>query len=121
MLGFPEKEAGMGLSLHACLAAWAIFFSVIGPARAQEAPTLVVGVEEQDYLPAYGWRDGRFEGAAREILDAFAADRGLRLEYRALPVKRLFASLVHHEIDLKFPDNPDWETKVKAGPRLRRG
>ena len=87
---------------------------VAGPAKA-ESRTLVVGVEDQDYRPAYGWHDGAFAGAGREILDAFAADRGYRLEYRPLPVKRLIAQLIHNEIDLKFPDNPGWALGRKAG------
>jgi hypothetical protein len=57
-------------------------------------------------------------GAAREILDAFAADRGYRLTYRPLPIKRLYAALVHSEIDCKFPDNPQWAIEVKAGKNV---
>lgn len=90
---------------------------VAGSAAAQPR-TLVVGVEEIDYLPAYGWRDGDYSGAAREILDAFAADRGYRMVYRPLPIKRLYAELIHHEIDLKFPDNPVWALPLKQGHRV---
>ncbi len=91
------------------------------PAAAEPAAgprTLVVGVEELDYLPAYAWLDGTYTGAARQILDAFAADRGYRMVYRPLPIKRLYAELIHHDIDLKFPDNPIWAPALKEGHRL---
>lgn len=91
----------------------------LAPAGAEDAAgsgrTLIVGVEDLDYRPAYGWHDGLFDGAAAVILDSFAADRGYRLVYRPLPVKRLFAAELSGEIDLKFPDNPIWATDVKAG------
>lgn len=89
-----------------------------GPAAAGAPRTLVVGVEEIDYLPAYGWQDGAYTGAARQILDAFAADSGIRMVYRPLPIKRLYAELIHHDIDLKFPDNPVWALPLKQGHPL---
>lgn len=98
----------------AALAALAVS-STVGAA---EPRTLVVGVEEIDYLPAYGWVDGAYTGAARRILDAFAADSGYRMVYRPLPIKRLYAELIHHDIDLKFPDNPIWAPALKEGHHL---
>lgn len=79
---------------------------------------LTVGVESIDYAPVYYYRDGQFGGAAREILDAFAADNGHHLTYRALPVKRLLAELLRHGIDLKFPDSPDWQIAMRRGQPL---
>jgi len=80
-----------------------------------EARDLVVGVEAIDYSPVYGLVDGRFIGAAREILDAFAEAKGHRLTYQPLPVKRLLAELIHGGIDLKFPDSPDWQQAMRQG------
>lgn len=82
------------------------------------AAQLVVGVEDLDYLPAYCYRDGEYGGAAREILDAWAADRGHGLTYRPLPVKRLMTELVNGGIDLKFPDNPYWGADIKGGRKV---
>ncbi|KIL98341.1 ABC-type amino acid transport/signal transduction systems periplasmic component/domain [Paramagnetospirillum magnetotacticum MS-1] len=79
------------------------------------ARDIVVGVEAIDYSPVYGMRDDRFQGAAREILDAFAAARGHRLTFQALPVKRLYAELNRGGIDLKFPDSPDWAPALRQG------
>lgn len=76
---------------------------------------LVVGVEDLEYYPLYAMRDGEYVGAARELLDAFAKDRGYRLAYRPLPIKRLFIELASGGIDLKFPDNPYWAADAKKG------
>ena len=70
----------------ACLA-WAWTWTCA--AGAAEAP-LVVGVEAIEYLPAYNYRDGRYGGFARAVLDAFAADSKRPIEYVALPVSRLY-------------------------------
>ena len=65
-----------------------IVVAMLAAAPVAVARDLTVGVEAIDYLPAYGLRNGEFIGAAREILDAFAAAKGHRLSYRPLPVKR---------------------------------
>lgn len=101
-------------SLFALLAA--LLFSAA--VQATEPETLTVGVEELDYYPSYAVRDGRYVGAARDILDAFAASAGLRFEYRPLPVKRLYADLFAGAVDLKFPDTPDWNPAGKQGQNI---
>lgn len=98
------------------LACWAICG---GPAAAAEPQALVVGVEELDYFPNYAIRDGHYAGAARDILDAFAQSAGLRLTYRPLPVKRLYADLFTGTVDLKFPDSPGWNSVGKRGHAIR--
>ncbi len=84
-----------------------------GTARAQQ--TFVVGVENISYTPYYSVEGGVYVGAAREILDAFAQDRGYRFDYRPLPVQRLFASLLGGQVDFKFPDAPYWQQALKQG------
>ena len=81
------------------------------PAAAQ---TYVVGVENIDYLPQYAYKDGEYGGFARALLDAFAKDKGYKLEYRALPVTRLFAEFVNLDVDLKYPDNVKWSADLKS-------
>lgn len=98
-----------GLWLALVLWAGMACSAVAEPAR------YVVGVEELDYFPVYAIRDGDYVGAAREILDAFAADAGIAFTYQPLPVKRLFAELAGGGIDFKFPDNPYWSPDAKAG------
>lgn len=88
------------------------------PIAGASARDLVVGVEAIDYSPVYGYRDGEFIGAARSILDAFAVAKGHRLTYKALPVKRLLAELIHGGVDLKFPDSPDWQAAMRRGQSI---
>jgi len=102
--------------LGAIFLAWAILAT--WPAAADQRD-LVVGVEDVDYLPAYGWRDNAYSGAARDIIDAFAAANGLRPIYRPLPIKRLFAELISGGIDIKFPDNPVWGLDTKRDTPIR--
>lgn len=78
----------------------------------------VVGVEDLEYYPLYAMRDGEYIGASREILDAFAKDRGYRLVYRPLPIKRLYLELMSGGVDLKFPDNPYWADVSKKGRQV---
>lgn len=87
-----------------------------GPAEAED--NFVVGVENVAYLPAYSAENGVYGGFARAVLDQFAADRHYHFEYRPLPVLRLFASFFAGELDLKFPDDPDWQPDLRAGKNV---
>ncbi len=79
---------------------------------------LVVGVENQHYLPAYAFENGTYKGYARELLDAWARDRNYQIEYRAMPVPRLYASFFGGQVDFKFPDNPNWKKDERAGKAI---
>lgn len=79
------------------------------------AGRLVVGVEDMQYLPAYATVNGNYQGFARELFDAFARDRGYSIEYRPLPVPRLYRSFLLGELDFKFPDNPKWQAEMRKG------
>lgn len=79
------------------------------------ADTFIVGVENIEYLPQYSWGESGYGGFARELFDAFAKASGHRFEYRGFPVARLYAKFLDGEVDLKFPDNPNWATDSKAG------
>jgi len=41
-----------------------------------ESRKYVVGVENEDYFPHYRFRDGRYSGYGRDLLDAFALPSG---------------------------------------------
>jgi polar amino acid transport system substrate-binding protein len=86
-------------------------------AASDEAPARVlrVGVENLDYLPIGAVEGGRWTGAGRDILDAFAEDEGLSLEYVPLAVARLHATFLDGGVDFKFPDNPKWKADLKRG------
>lgn len=83
------------------------------------AQTYVVGVEELPFAPHYSLdAQGEYRGFAREVLDAFAADSGVSLSYKALPVEQLLPALRRGEIDLKYPDSPHWAQGQKTGMTL---
>lgn len=82
------------------------------------AETLIVGVEDNRYLPHYTYENGEYGGFGRAILDAFFTDKGYDYEYRALPVARLFRTFVAGELDFKYPDNALWSKDLKAGKTI---
>jgi polar amino acid transport system substrate-binding protein len=101
-----RPPAGRAAIMAAILCLW------ISPGLARD---LVVGVEAIDYSPVYGVRNGVFQGAAHDILNAYAASKGHRLIFKPLPVKRLYVELNLGTIDLKFPDSPDWQPALRQG------
>ncbi|MGE5545885.1 MAG: substrate-binding periplasmic protein [Solirubrobacterales bacterium] len=96
----------------------ALLVAPFRPGSAADATTIVVGVEDLSYFPAYAVVDGEYVGAAREILDAFAKASGYRIVYRPMPIKRLYPELLSGGVDLKFPDSPHWGVDVKKDARV---
>jgi polar amino acid transport system substrate-binding protein len=88
-------------------------FLLSTPVAATHSAEIVMGVEDLPYMPYYSVDMGEYNGYARELFDAFAADRGHSISYRPLPVERLYRALLDGEIDLKFPDNPEWRNDLK--------
>lgn len=84
-------------------------------AAAEHSRELVVGVENQSYLPLSSYEKGVYGGFARALLDAFAREQGFTLRYQALPVPRLYAAFFQGEVDFKFPDHPEWKKPDRAG------
>jgi ABC-type amino acid transport substrate-binding protein len=79
---------------------------------------LVIGVENLHYLPLASHEKGVYRGFARELLDAFAEDLGYKVEYRPLPVPRLYAAFLAGQVDFKFPDNANWKREIRAGREI---
>ena len=103
------------LILNITLAFILVFF-VTGYCFAEDkTDTYIVGVENIEYLPHYATDGSVYSGFAREMLDLFARYAGIRLEYRPLPVNRLFSELIEKKIDFKYPDNPRWHVDIKKG------
>lgn len=81
-----------------------------------EGKRLRVGVEDFEYFLPYSSYNGRsYRGLGRDLLDAYAAERGLEFEFVALPIKRRLPALFKGEVDLVFPDHPRWHPELKAG------
>jgi polar amino acid transport system substrate-binding protein len=102
------------------LALFVAMLAAIGPSHSAQGGTepIVVGVEAQSYLPVFGVNGTEYVGYARELLDAFARDKGLTLEYRPLPVPRLYAAFLAGQVDLKFPDHPNWQADRRTGKQI---
>jgi ABC-type amino acid transport substrate-binding protein len=91
-----------------------------GVSSAAMAQTYVVGVENLAFAPHYSTdAQGNYQGFAREVLDLFASSSGITLEYRPMPVDALLPALLSGQVDLKYPDNPNWAPEQKAGKTLR--
>jgi len=90
---------------------------LLSPAAAL-ADDVLVGVEDLTYHPHYAIENGEYSGFGRAVLDAWAADRGHTVIYKAFPVKRLMSMLVDGEIDLKYPDNAYWSSDLKANKNV---
>lgn len=77
--------------------------------RSAGSRTVVVGIEDFDYLPVIGVSRGQATGFAHDVFELFGKRYGYVIQYRALPVPELYkAFLADQSIDLKFPDNPTW-------------
>jgi hypothetical protein len=95
-------------------AALLVFSCLAGPSLAAGKDYTVV-VQDYEALPPYSsYTNGDYQGFNRELLDMFAASKDYNFEYVALPVKRLFFEFVNGTGDLKYPDNPKWQEKIKA-------
>lgn len=101
------------ISLLAVLMSLPLNLVLFSPVKAQ---TYIIGVEDNQYLPHYAYINGQYTGFGREVLDAFFTTMGYEYHYKALPVRRLFESLiVTQNVDFKYPDNPLWSTDLKQG------
>ncbi len=102
----------------------ALFVASMGFAQDAAAPAkkdFVIGVEQLEYLPFYGYdpaSPNEMAGYCREVFDAFAKAKGYTITYRLLPVIRLYAELYDNQIDFKFPDNPKWAADEKKDKTL---
>lgn len=85
-----------------------------------QAETLRVGIESHDYLPYFRAQPGQpVEGYAVDLLQRFAAEQNLTLELLPRPLNRLHHDLLNTEnLDLIFPDNPQWSRDLKGDRRL---
>jgi ABC-type amino acid transport substrate-binding protein len=85
-----------------------------------QAETLRVGIESHDYMPYFRAQPGKpVEGYAVELLQRFAAEQNLQLELLPRPLNRLHHDLLNSEnLDMIFPDNPQWSRDLKGDRRL---
>ena len=82
------------------------------------AQTYTIGVESISYYPHYDNDKGEYKGFARDILDAFAAEKGYTFIYKPVPVARLFQEFLAGKFDFKYPDNAYWSADMKEGKNV---
>ncbi len=67
-----------------------------------------VGVEDVSYYPVMDFLHAPPRGAVKQVLDAFAAQSGVKFEYIPLPIQRFNSWYDTGRIDFRVPDNPRW-------------
>ncbi len=94
-----------------------VTITLIGVAFPALAETVKLGTEDILYFPIYGRENNlsdKLSGFAREFLDEFSNQTDVNIVYVPLPIKRIYKSLmVDQSIDLKFPDNPNWQSSYR--------
>lgn len=71
-------------------------------------PVFVVGTQDFEYSPQYNFTHGTDKGFAWAVLQLFAKQQGIKLEYKPLPLRRLQPELDLGHIDFVYPDNKRW-------------
>lgn len=85
-------------------------------ALSAQAENLIVGVEAIDQFPIYRGEGNEYSGFGRELLDDFATKYKHKLTYSPLPILRLHDELLKSKgVDLKFPDNLEWNPDMRKG------
>ncbi|KKD60386.1 hypothetical protein RN22_11180 [Grimontia sp. AD028] len=75
-----------------------------------------IGVQDfEDYSPYSRYQQQNYQGFNRELFDAFAREYNYKFDYQALPLKRLYSAFLRGDVDLKYPDNPNWSASLKEG------
>lgn len=78
--------------------------------------TLVVGVENfEEFLPFSEYKNKKYSGFNRDLLDEFAKKENLCITYKPMSIRKLYRALKKGTIDLKYPDSPFWGKDKKGG------
>lgn len=78
--------------------------------------TYTMGVEDyRDFLPYSSYRNKKYSGLGKDILDLFSREKGYVFKYVVLPLKRRDLYFLQKKLDFIFPDNPYWVTDIKKG------
>lgn len=95
-----------------------LFAAIYGPysARSQE---YIIGVEDVDYFPAWSLDEGTLQGIAGDMFKEFALQERIQFRYLSVPSHRTTQALIEGQVDLRYPDNPDWGRTAKAGHDVR--
>lgn len=103
-------------TLRAIISQLLLVFWLSGSAYAQPISDRPIQIGVQDfkhYAPYSSYQNWRYQGFNRDLLDLFAQSEQLNHHYQPLPLPRLYRALVDQDIDLKYPDNPNWNSAYK--------
>ncbi len=84
-----------------------------------ERKIYIIGVDDTEYYPMYGYKNGKYIGFSRELLDSFAKDSGYFFQYKSFPILRLYDNYLRSQtVDFKYPDNTFWKKDLKKGKKI---
>lgn len=78
------------------------------PASAVAKSTYSVGIEAYETVQYQPVRGDKYQPLIEELLEAFALEEGIKINYQALPAEQYQDWFEQHSIDFRFPDNPKW-------------
>lgn len=95
---------------------WALFglglllITLAASAQPPVSPVKVVrvGIQEIDYYPHFDFSSQPPQGYFYDLMQLFAKQAKLRIEFVPLPVRRLYQEAAD-SVDLVYPDNPRWQ------------
>ena len=106
----------MKIFSHLFLCPFFLFLLLVHTASGSSKQVYTIGVEDfKDFLPYSDYRDGRFSGLGKDILELFANQHGYHFTYVPLPLKRRDRMYLNQKLDFAFPDHPDWAEDKKEG------
>jgi len=84
------------------------------------AEEFIVGVEDLDYLPQFGYdQHQEYGGIGIELLRQFAqSEPDIEFKFAPYPINRLHHNLLIQEIDFKYPDSIHWNINAKQAHSL---
>ncbi|MBU2977488.1 transporter substrate-binding domain-containing protein [Alteromonas sp. C1M14] len=78
------------------------------PASVAAKSTYSVGIEAKETIQYQPVSGTKYQPLIEGILDAFALEEGIKIDYRALPPQQYQEWFDLHPIDFRFPDHPKW-------------
>ncbi len=88
-------------------------------AKSLEKKEFIIGVQNfKYYLPYSQYSKRKYIGFNKELLLMFAQKKSYKFIFVAYPLKRLYRVFLSNKVDLKYPDNPYWNAKLKENTKI---
>lgn len=92
-----------------------VLFTLAGPLSAEQ---LLIGTENVNAYPLFGYEKEAFSGFAGSLFEAFENQTGHSIKVKAFYINELSKAQIEEKIQLTFPDNPHWSAAEKKGHRI---